>query len=287
MRIDILKAFESEPAPQDFVLPGFLLGTIGALIAPGATGKSFMALQLAAAIACDVAGGNTLDLKIKNHGRVVYLNGEDPVSEIMRRLHALGAFLDEEARAAIAANLTIESVVGSLLNVTKDSHRDKLISYTQGARLIIFDTLSRIHTLDENDNGAMSYVVAILENIAKHTGASVMFLHHVSKASALSGMADLQQASRGASALIDNARWSGYVAGMTEKETKIFMNRQGQTKNRLESGRYVRFGLSKQNYGELQIERWYERSKGGILKPCKIENAKDRKTEVGEVDDNW
>jgi len=41
----------------------------------------------------------------------------------------------------------------------------------------------------------------MLEQIATETGASVLFLHHVSKASTTGGMAELQQAARGASAL--------------------------------------------------------------------------------------
>jgi hypothetical protein len=276
MAIDIMAAFENEPQPQDFVLPGFLAGTVGALVAPGATGKSFLALQLAATIACDVAGGNTLGLDIKHSGNVTYFNGEDPVPEITRRVHALGSHLDESARDAVAQRLTIEPVSGSMLDIMNERHRERIIEYCADARLIIFDTLSRIHTLDENDNGAMSHVISTLEHIAKRTGASVMFLHHVSKATALSGLADLQQASRGASALIDNARWCGYVARMTEKEAEKLSDRIDRKPiDKDQAGRYVRFGLSKQNYGELQLAKWLERTKGGILKPCYLKDAKN------------
>ena len=41
MAIDVLAAFECEPPVLDFIWPGFLAGTVGALVAPGATGKSF------------------------------------------------------------------------------------------------------------------------------------------------------------------------------------------------------------------------------------------------------
>ncbi|WP_223925542.1 helicase RepA family protein, partial [Aeromonas caviae] len=40
-------------------------------------------------------------------------------------------------------------------------------------------------------------------------------LRRVSKGSAREGQTDQQQAARGASALIDNARWCGFVAKMT------------------------------------------------------------------------
>ncbi|MCF5935882.1 helicase RepA family protein, partial [Xanthomonas perforans] len=51
MAIDVLAAFECEPPVLDFIWPGFLAGTVGALVAPGATGKSFWALEAAMSIA--------------------------------------------------------------------------------------------------------------------------------------------------------------------------------------------------------------------------------------------
>ena len=47
MALDIMAAFTNEPPELDFIWPGFLAGTVGALVAPGATGKSFFALEAA------------------------------------------------------------------------------------------------------------------------------------------------------------------------------------------------------------------------------------------------
>ena len=68
--IDLRAAFENEPPALDFIWPGFLAGTVGALVAPGATGKSFWALEAAMAIACSVAGGDLLRLSPAGTGRV-------------------------------------------------------------------------------------------------------------------------------------------------------------------------------------------------------------------------
>jgi len=271
MAIDILAAFQEEQPPQDFVIPGFLAGTVGAIVAPGSTGKSFLALQVAAA----VCGADTLNLDVSATGRVVYYNAEDPQDEIKRRLHSLGAILSPEQRAEVVERLTLEPVCGSMLNILSDQHRAQIIKHSEGARLIIFDTLSRIHTAEENDNGAMAQVIAVLENIAKETGGSVLFVHHTSKASAFSAQGDLQQAARGASSLIDNARWCGYLAKMTEQEAGRLsdrMDRQPIGKDR--AGFYVRFGVSKQNYGGPIGERWYEKGQGGILRQAWLKDAK-------------
>ena len=275
MAIDVLAAFESEPPVLDFIWPGFLAGTVGALVAPGATGKSFWALEAAMSIACSVAGGDLVGLAPAHTGRVVYLAGEDPPPALARRIHAIGQHLGHAARQAIAENLALEPIMGKRLNVMDEGHLRRVIEYSAGARLIVLDTLSRIHALDENSNGNMAHLVAVLEQVAATTGASVLYLHHVSKGSAREGQTDQQQAARGASALIDNARWCGYVARMTEDEAKCLSDRvhDRQPIGDERRGYFVRFGVSKQNYDATPLDRWYMRHAGGVLVPVELYEA--------------
>lgn len=287
-RVDILSAFNNEPQPLDYVLPSFLLGTVGALVAPGASGKSFFSLQATMGIACGVAGGDLLGLNPKA-GQVVYINAEDPEIILQRRLHAIGGRLNKEARESIAKNLFIEPMVGKRLNIIDDEQRKRIINYCVGARLIVFDTLSRIHQLDEGSNTNGSIIIGCLEEIANETGASVLFLHHVNKASALGGMADLQQAARGASSLIDNARWCGYVAKMTKEEAKMLSDRKFDKKHIDEDfrGNFIRFGVSKDNYGSPVVEKWLKFHEGGVLLPVNLFKAeKDNKTK-GNKENGW
>ncbi|WP_454841525.1 helicase RepA family protein [Pseudomonas hormoni] len=275
MNIDLLAAFETPPPMLDFIWPGFLAGTVGALIAPGATGKSYWALEAAMGVACSVAGGDVLDLCPSKAGKVLYIAGEDPAPALIRRVHAIGQHLDQPARKSIADELTLSTVMGEPFNVMETSHYRALIEQALGYRLIVLDTLSRIHQLDENSNSDMSQLISRLEQVAATTGASVLFLHHVSKGSAREGLADQQQAARGASSLIDNARWCGYVAGMTEEESKRLTERPYDrvpigTKRRFT---FVRFGVSKQNYDPTDLERWYCRQSGGVLMPVSLTDA--------------
>ena len=275
MAIDVLAAFECEPPVLDFIWPGFVAGTVGALVAPGGTGKSFWALEAAMSIACSVAGGDLVGLAPAHTGRVVYLAGEDPPLALVRRIHAIGQHLGHAARQAIAENLALEPIMGKRLNVMDEAHLLRVIEYSAGARLIVLDTLSRIHALDENSNGDMAHLVAVLEQIAATTGASVLYLHHVSKGSAREGQTDQQQAARGASALIDNARWCGYVARMTESEAKHLSDRAHDRQPICDErrGHFVRFGVSKQNYDAKPFDRWYMRHAGGVLVPVELYEA--------------
>jgi RecA-family ATPase len=226
-------------------------------------------------IACSVAGGDLMGLAPAHTGRVVYLAGEDPPPALVRRIHAIGQHLGHTARQAIGENLVLEPIMGKRLNVMDEAHLRRVIEYSAGARLIVLDTLSRIHALDENSNGNMAHLVAVLERVAATTVASVLYLHHVSKGSAREGQTDQQQAARGASALIDNARWCGYVARMTEDEAKRLSDRTHDRKpiGDERRGYFVRFGVSKQNYDATPLDRWYMRHAGGVLVPVELYEA--------------
>ena len=79
--LDLRHAVEQAPEPLDFVLPGFKSGTVGALVSPGATGKTMLALQAAVTVS---GGPDMLDFASmdtawrRTAGRVVFLTGEDP-----------------------------------------------------------------------------------------------------------------------------------------------------------------------------------------------------------------
>lgn len=288
MAIDLMWAFENEPPPLDFIWPGFLAGTVGALVAPGATGKSYWALEAAMCVACSVDGGDILELHPFKTGRVIYLAGEDPEPVLLQRAHAIGKHLSPAARVSIAENLMLESIMGKGLNIMDQRHMQRILELCHGARLIVIDTLSRVHHLDENSNGDMAQLVSRLEQVAYLTGASVLYLHHVNKSSARDGQTGQQQAARGASALIDNARWCGFVEKMSEEKAGLLSDRHFDRSPIGDDRRkyFLRFGTSKINYGEEQDDRWCERQTKGVLIPVDLVPAKqeyDKKERVTNV----
>jgi RecA-family ATPase len=270
MAINILEAFDNEPPVMQYLWPKFLLGTVGALVAPGATGKSFWSLEAAMAVACEAPGGDLLGLEPAVHGRVHYIAGEDPEIAIMHRIHSLGAHLDAEARQSIAKNLTIESLVGQQQNLMNPEHRGALIEKCRGAKLLVIDTLSRIHQLDENSNGEMGALITNLEHVAIKTGACVLYLHHVSKTAIREGSADQTSASRGASALTNQPRWCAYMSRMSADEAKSLCERPGGSSISDNRDLYVKHGSTKENYAAKDLGTWYKRAEGGVLLPVTL-----------------
>lgn len=280
-RIDILSAFSTEPAAQDFILPGFLSGTVGALVSPGGVGKSFFALQLAAAVAGGQPQANTTGLNVGEGGQVLYLNLEDPPDEICRRLFHLGQRLDLVSRQSVAENLRLTARQGIPTDVMQPKFHAALLKAATGKRLVIVDTLSRCHKLEENDNGAMSTLISRLETVPRQTGAALLFLHHTSKASALAGQGAMQQAARGASALIDNARYSATLVRMTPEDAEKWTDRHdGSPIEEKRRSFFVRYETGKVNYGQVEVGHWFERTAGGILKPVVLGPVEKMKRRV-------
>lgn len=270
MRLDILDALENTPPSLDFVWNGFVAGTVGALVAPGGAGKSFWALQFAMSVAANSHDADTLRLRLPKRGKVRYIASEDPIPALKQRLHAIGQHISPESRSHISQSLTLTSTIGSHFDIMKNDTLETLTLECEGHRLIVFDTLSRIHHLDENKNGDMARLVCQLEKLAVKTGAAVLFLHHVSKSSVRDGVTTNQQAARGASSLIDNARWSGFISTMCEKEAERLVTFPNKAIERKRRHSFIKLGINKQNYAATSSEQWYERQTDGVLRPIEL-----------------
>ena len=262
LTLDIRKAFDVEPPPLDFVLSGLKAGSVAILASPGGLGKSFTALEVAMAVAAPGADAQLLELGIKTHGRVLMLNAEDPLDVLNERVYSIGQFLDEAARDAVHQRLTIKSLRGIRPNLLDMKWVDALSRACEGVRLCVIDTFSRFHSGDENSNADMGAVIGHAELITERTGACVLGLHHTSKNAAMNGQQASQQSTRGASAIVDNARWQGYLEGMAAPEAKKLEVPEKYRRH------FVSFGISKQNYGKPVSPRWLAKVAGGVLLNC-------------------
>lgn len=257
--LDIRTSFEVAPPPLDFVVSGLKAGTVAILTSPGGLGKSILSIEMAMGIAAPGADQQLLDLGIKTCGRVLMLNAEDPADVLNERVHNIGKFLDDDVREAVFKNLTIKPIRGTKPNLLDARWIDAISKLSDGMRLVVMDTFSRFHSGDENSNQEMADVIGNAEIITERTGACIMFAHHSAKSAAMNKQMSSQQSTRGASSIVDNARWQAYLEGMDESEAKTL-----RVPPELRS-HFVSFGVSKQNYGRPIAPRWLVKLNGGVL----------------------
>ena len=163
------------------------------------------------------------------------------------------------------------SLLFTLAKIMAPEWFDGLKRAAEGRRLMVLDTLRRFHIEEENASGPMAQVIGRMEAIAADTGCSIVFLHHASKGAAMMGAGDQQQASRGSSVLVDNIRWQSYLSSMTSAEAEEWGVDDDQRRF------FVRFGVSKANYGAPFADRWFRRHDGGVLKPAVLERQRKSK----------
>ena len=119
------------PTPLEFVLPGFVRATVGALVSPGGVGKSYWSLAVAIAI----AAGPKADLTgLKpTEGRVLVLSKEDPIEVLEQRLHAMASVLP---KTVSYAQVDYRSCIGMDIDVMNDAWFAQLCEVSKGARLV-------------------------------------------------------------------------------------------------------------------------------------------------------
>jgi RecA-family ATPase len=276
--LDLRDVFSSPPPALKFAFPGVSLGTLAMLVSAGGVGKSMLALQMAISVA---AGEDYWKIwgEDPEPGPVIVLSAEDPGDVLRRRLHALQASLSRPISQDVVDKLRAKVVHGKSFSFGTWDGKDFSMSASLGLlereiaefqpRLLVLDTLNRcLAGISENDNGAMGRVIAELERIVAPVGCAALVLHHTTKATALSGQGDQQQAARGAGALTDNARFQMNLTTMTEAEAKKYNIPDEQRRA------WVRTTVTKCNYVSAPADRWFRRTEGGVLQGGNSPTAK-------------
>ena len=213
---------------------------VGILASAGGVGKTFALVELAAL----VAGGGTgehgclwLDRFAVQGGPVLFLAGEETGDELRRRLFAVvrrwstdpKARLHGSALDAIRQNLIIVPTAGAsdlpLLhldaggNLAPSARHTEIVNQLrrppagEGWALVLVDPMVRWAAGEiDRDNMAASALIGAFEAFTKAPGGpTVLVAHHTSKDSRRGeGTRNAEAAAagvRGASAIVDNARW--------------------------------------------------------------------------------
>lgn len=270
---------DSPPPKREWIVHNIIAcGVVGILAAGGGVGKSILKLMLAVS-AC--TGLPWLGIPVVRSGSVLMFSAEDDKDEIHRRLHAVMAHYRTEHPAQsseidclVRQHLHVFDRVGADNrltekhdgNISRTSLVDSIIATAKQLpelRLVVLDPLSRFDGGDPNDNSDGTRLIEAAEHIRKSTGAAVLLSHHVAKTS-LQNPESGQEAVRGASGLVDGARWVGLLQTLRQTEAKKYGIPAG------EANLYVHFTAPKANYAPPWEGLWLKRETGGVLAPVEV-----------------
>ncbi|UZF92683.1 AAA family ATPase [Bosea sp. NBC_00550] len=207
----------------------YLRQCVSALVAPGGSGKSIVAMVEALAMA---TGRRLLhDLPIRPL-RVLYWNLEDPIDELERRFvgvaRQFGITPDQyEGRLFFESGLDLPLKIASAdgHGFTLDEASLAGLEATivaHGLDVLVIDPVISAHGIPENDNVAVDAVIKALAAVATRANCAILLVHHARKGPA--GQARELEAgdARGAAAFVDGCRHVRLVQRMTQKEAENF-----------------------------------------------------------------
>jgi RecA-family ATPase len=188
----------------------------------GGIGKSSLINVEALAIA---TGKPLLGTAVKQQTNVWVINLEDPISEMQMRTIAVmqhygitpeeikgRLFMDGEdtIQITLAAEgrdglITNDNMLAAMIRVIKEN---KI-----GA--VILDPFVSAHLVNENNNGSIQAVVAMLRKLARDTNSSVQLVHHIRKTNGDDATID---SVRGAGSLIGAARAARVINRITPED---------------------------------------------------------------------
>ena len=175
--------------PPDFLVEGLIeLGDQVLLYGQPKVGKTFLAIQLACALA---TGRPFLKWEVKQRRKVLYINFEMGERVFARRISKfliqpkeglsepdLVSHFDEQIKDHLLFSVSPRSA-----NISSQKKALAKLIAEHSPDFIVFDTLAKLHGVDEKENNAIQHVLTEVRNVCQKEGDPIahMIVHHARK----------------------------------------------------------------------------------------------------------
>lgn len=242
-RLSPKRFFDCSPQEYRFIITRLLAaGIVGFIYGEGGSYKSLSGLWLVIIRACIHINNSLLWLGRfeVTPGKSIFFSAEDVeidlhhrtplILEVIHHLRPeipLSAYQDALSENCLIVSREQWTDDGELFLIDENGERTakyyRVVNLIKehGADLVIFETLSRIANIDENDNRAAARVVGVLEMLRDDTGATILCIAHTSKMNR-GGKTDThgQNGMRGGGAFMDNARFGLWFRSLPKADGK-------------------------------------------------------------------
>lgn len=275
--------------PPDFIVTPLQRGSVGIISGADGSGKSFIALALAASVAHGVSVGGIFDVPLVRR-RALYLAGEDGDSDHLRRMQSLARLMRSNGLRALDGVLDMRPLHGQrmpLLEKTRDGGYAKTAMAMRFARqiasydIVIIDPLRMFHNVEEIDGVGMDILVRWLVDITIKNQQVIGVIHHASQSAILDGRSD-HHVGRGATDFPAGCRAAWTMRGISQKEAEA----AGLDDDQRRDWKVLVNG--KASHGKEAAAVWMQRQPDGVLvrsaySPADLVEAKRSRVGVNKL----
>ena len=230
---EITSLVDAPDGETEFVLGEWLplpRGTVSLIVAPGGTGKSWTALQMA-----------LRHSRSSGKKSVVWLS-EDPIYETKKRAQSICSEILHAPFEIRGVDVVSRPPLQMMQNKQfNPSNFYKLRKNFAGYDLVVIDPLLAFYGGDENDNSQARAFMQPFMDWAREENICIVFLHHSRKNNDESA----KGSARGAGAFVDAARTVYQI-------DKIYHNKHAGTLD-MDNVHMREFMLTKDNYGAIRL----------------------------------
>jgi len=236
----------------------YIVGHVSTTIADGGIGKTNLSIAEGIALA---TGRNILGVDVPEPTNVLYWNGEEPLDEIERRVHAVCQHYGVDPteltnKFFMMSGLKPEHSIliarmqhGNLIFDEECMAGIEEVVTRLKIGLLILDPFVSLHRIPENDNTNIEAVVSRLAVVADRCRIAIDIDHHVRKQHSNFSETSVADA-RGAGALVNKARTARVLNRMTPA--------QAQSAKVADHREYIRSDNGKANYAPAFAATWFK-----------------------------
>jgi len=157
-------------------------GAVGIVGAPPKSYKSWLAMEMAVAVAAGVPCLGTFP--VSTPGPVLLYAAEETLPAVRARLESLARHYQLDL-----AQIPVWVITADALRLDRSDDQQKLeatlLHYQP--RLLVLDPLIRLHGLDENASGPMAALLGFFRSLQRKTSTAIALVHHTRKNPAAGG----------------------------------------------------------------------------------------------------
>lgn len=182
VRLSTLEELRKNRPPVRFLIREWLQeNSISLMVGQSNAGKSAVVLDMLCAMAADQRKGESdhtfwMDVPTKRRN-ILYVAGEG-IDGVTNRVSAW----EKHHGRSVAGHMVFKEEAFKFLSPESSWYILGESIKTNHIDVVVFDTLAMMMTgMEENSNDDMGQVVSWLQNLQRHTGASIILVHHTTK----------------------------------------------------------------------------------------------------------